>query len=598
MRLARCGAALGAFLFLALPGSALACGGNEGSMSVTVLGWTDGGRLFAWKVETVPPGDEGYAPPMRVDLETLDVRTSEHKIVATYELAPEPEADDEGKVDPEQKAEYEKQLKAREKAEAWLKTHPSTPAKSDRTSPDGSARLEAEVEFGNTDDKGTWTDKGWSGNASLLTRLFVVRGDKKAVSLITPDSVATAYWSPDGKRVVWSVGGEKFRVGPAGASPAAGARAERQVRPGGARGPRRARGVGAARGADGPGAEGAAQVGGLLRQGLRGRRASSSQGRARRRLRRGPDLEDRRRPGRRAGRQRWEGRCQVKTALPCAGAFAALAILMVPVAAEAQYAPLENPGWTKSGSHFSYSNFSAGAVEVSVVDAMTGIETSECAFHYDDGSLCSSVEKDHEDTVASQTSPDGKGKAEVVLVMKKGSGKWEGGKFVREASFETEFRVVRDGVSRVSATVPRSVTHVTPYWSPDGKRIAWVIDDGYQQCGMMSCSLISAVIGSAGGVNVQLLADNALLSKVVRPAAKAVAAAGLTPAFVGKALKAREKSAIYFAEGFQAQADKIAKALPGGASVEKLTWKSPADIVVAVGASAVPAAPAKAAQRK
>jgi hypothetical protein len=281
-------------------------------------------------------------------------------------------------------------------------------------------------------------------------------------------------------------------------------------------------------------------------------------------------------------------------------AAAAVAVLLVPARAPAQGGSLEYPGWTSDGSYFSYSNTSGSVPELSVLDATTGIAVADayqCSFDPDASPVCGRLAATLQDTIPSRTSPDGKGKAEVVLVMKKGGGRWEGGRFVREARFESELRVVRDGISRVSAVVTTSVTDVTPYWSPDGKRVAWLIDEGSRQCGLADCTQLSAVIGSAGGVNVQILADNAILSRVVRPVAKAVAAAGLTPAFVGKALKAREKSAVYFGEGFKAQADQIAAALPGGASVEKLTWKSPADVVVAVGASAVPARAAGKAKR-
>ncbi|HEY3452798.1 MAG TPA: hypothetical protein VGK67_41020 [Myxococcales bacterium] len=212
MKLATCGAALGAVL-LALPSPARACGGNEGSTTVTVLGWTDGGRLFSWKTETVPPSDEvGPSEPTRVDLETLDLRTSEHRIVASYEVVEEPDEE----ADAETKAAFQKQKQARAKADAWLAAHPATAAKSQRASPDGAAQLDAEVEFVNAEDKGTWTAKNWKGQATLLTKLLVVRGGKKAVSLVAPEAAATGYWAPDGKRVVWDLGGEKFRVGPAG----------------------------------------------------------------------------------------------------------------------------------------------------------------------------------------------------------------------------------------------------------------------------------------------------------------------------------------------------------------------------------------------
>jgi hypothetical protein len=273
-------------------------------------------------------------------------------------------------------------------------------------------------------------------------------------------------------------------------------------------------------------------------------------------------------------------------------AAASLLLLCAPAWAQIDDTLLA-PGWTADGAYFTFGNYSAGAADLSVVDAQTGIADTLAGCWDENQKLCDDLLKGRAKAFPpSRTSPDGKAKAEVVNVLKKGAGHWDGGHWVRDASFVSELRVVRDGVSKVSASSNGSAEKITPYWSPDGRRIAWLVDNGSHPCGMASCTDISAIIGSTGGANVQILAENKILSKVARPAAAAVAKAGLTPAFVGKALKARDRSVVYFGDGFKEHADKIAAALPGGATVEKLSWKTPADLVVAVGSSAV-AAPKK-----
>ena len=52
-----------------------------------------------------------------------------------------------------------------------------------------------------------------------------------------------------------------------------------------------------------------------------------------------------------------------------------------------------------------------------------------------------------------------------------------------------------------------------------------------------------------------------------------------------QAQKPRQKSVVYAEKGFEAQAARVAAALPGGASVEALTWKAGAEVVIAAGSS-------------
>jgi hypothetical protein len=75
--------------------------------------------------------------------------------------------------------------------------------------------------------------------------------------------------------------------------------------------------------------------------------------------------------------------------------------------------------------------------------------------------------------------------------------------------------------------------------------------------------------------------DRDALLKVDQLAAKA----GLVVAFAGEAQKERPKTVVYVAKGSEAQAKTLAALLPSGATVEPLTWKVNASVVIAVGAS-------------
>src|SRR5262249_33644906 len=96
---------------------------------------------------------------------------------------------------------------------------------------------------------------------------------------------------------------------------------------------------------------------------------------------------------------------------------------------------------------------------------------------------------------------------------------------------------------------------------------------------------LTVVTGSAGP-RVRLVADKSLLGKAAEAAALALEAKGFGPGFIGKAMKARDASVVYFADGFEAQAKEAAAALPGGGTTEKLTWPAAAELVVALGKTA------------
>jgi hypothetical protein len=124
-------------------------------------------------------------------------------------------------------------------------------------------------------------------------------------------------------------------------------------------------------------------------------------------------------------------------------------------------------------------------------------------------------------------------------------------------------------------------------FAPGGKRVAWIVE---RDSGMMRDPGDYAVlIGPNGGPRVQLVADKSILTQAAQKVGAALEAAGIV---AGSYKASNEKtpratSVVYAAAGFEAEAQKLAKAVPGGASVEKLDWKAPFEIIVGIGATAM-----------
>jgi hypothetical protein len=141
------------------------------------------------------------------------------------------------------------------------------------------------------------------------------------------------------------------------------------------------------------------------------------------------------------------------------------------------------------------------------------------------------------------------------------------------------------------------VGEVIPFaaWSPDGRRIAWFfrIEQGeligyvprvhpkYYLRGRDAKAAITPVAGP----HIQIVSNN---SKTIERCVAALEQAGFAPTRRGARGKARTKTVVYAAEGHQGEAERVAAAVPGGASVAPLTWKSAFDLVVVLG-SRIPA---------
>ena len=129
-----------------------------------------------------------------------------------------------------------------------------------------------------------------------------------------------------------------------------------------------------------------------------------------------------------------------------------------------------------------------------------------------------------------------------------------------------------------------SIDTLSVYWSPDGRYVAWVVSPSRFH-GMDGSSLVTASVGAAGP-QVQVLGMPEVLKVATSKVTAAVEKQGAMVVFVGRAKKARATSVVYAAAGSEREAQAIAKALPGGGTVEALTWAAGVELVVALGASA------------
>jgi hypothetical protein len=235
-------------------------------------------------------------------------------------------------------------------------------------------------------------------------------------------------------------------------------------------------------------------------------------------------------------------------------------------------------GWTADG----YFGFAPGSEDCGVWQATTGrvqrLDPEEYEAFITRHKLVV--------TKPSRTSPDGKAKAEVKLTAQTGEGEWKGGTYKPPSQSSAEFSVERDGKSTPSLRWYSGAADLETYWSPDGKYVAWVVRPSTWE-GMDGSKTWSIGVGTGGTPRVQLLADKAILAKAVPAVTDAIVAAGFTPTWSGPALKARDGTVVYAADGYDEAAKKAAEAVPGGATVDKLSWKADAELVIAIGKSAL-----------
>lgn len=187
--------------------------------------------------------------------------------------------------------------------------------------------------------------------------------------------------------------------------------------------------------------------------------------------------------------------------------------------------------------------------------------------------------------VASRTSPDGSSKADIAIIFPGEEGAWANAIWTPRSPARVELRVERRGRSTVVYVWSGAISSARVFWSPDGAYTAWVIR-GSSWSGMDGGHSVSFVVAGGGAPRAQILGAPDLLPKVTRRIAEAIEPSGVAVVFIGKATKGRDTTVVYAAEGFEEVAAEVAKAIPGGAEVEKLTWAAGAELVIAAGKSA------------
>lgn len=204
-----------------------------------------------------------------------------------------------------------------------------------------------------------------------------------------------------------------------------------------------------------------------------------------------------------------------------------------------------------------------------------------------------------------RTSPDGKSTVDIQLSGdKRIRGRWAKSRYTFEQHTRAE-----DMVTGLAATLTmvlvregRSVEvgkwsgkneigelngDVSLCWSPDGRRVAFIV---HRAPGIMRDPGDTTILIAPGnGTRIQLVADPSTLSQAAQRVGAALDAAGFVTTAAKEARQATPRPAtiIYAAAGFEQAAAAMAKAIPGGATVAKLDWKPPFDLVVAIGTTAL-----------
>jgi hypothetical protein len=193
-------------------------------------------------------------------------------------------------------------------------------------------------------------------------------------------------------------------------------------------------------------------------------------------------------------------------------------------------------------------------------------------------------------------SPDGKREVQVTgkggrwkdgLFQVEGVSPWTGDdsaevKIPPPSKFRFSVKAGKKSWTSAEFTFPHmNVTQlVEPVWSPDGGRVAYLVHE--ESATDRNGIGFSVTFGPTQGPRVQVLGVKGTASDVYEEAQSALEAAGLAPVAEGEAKAAHPTTVVFAAKGFEAEAKKAAKALPG-AKVDVLTWKPGYELVVVLG---------------
>jgi hypothetical protein len=184
----------------------------------------------------------------------------------------------------------------------------------------------------------------------------------------------------------------------------------------------------------------------------------------------------------------------------------------------------------------------------------------------------------------SRQSPDGRASAEISLREDPKDGAWRGGtSFQTTGRSEWSLDVRRGGIVVRSGTVAGSGS-ITPHWSPDGKRVLWVVGHGGRA--PIDSGWEDLVLGPAVPEGVGLLVPTEIEEKG-DAVTDSLSKASFVPIFQrARKRRARDRSVVYVKPGDDKLAQRLIGCLPGGANVAPLDPRSLLSAVVEVGRSA------------
>jgi hypothetical protein len=183
--------------------------------------------------------------------------------------------------------------------------------------------------------------------------------------------------------------------------------------------------------------------------------------------------------------------------------------------------------------------------------------------------------------VSGRNSPDKKRVADVALDLSTGS--WSDDTFEADPQSGFHLVVAHDGLKE-EVGLAYTGDSVNVSWTADGKHTLWVV---YRRGHMVrDPGSSNLIIGTDGTTSVAVVAPREQL-KTAQKVAEALSRAGFDVGSVAPAMKPRDKSVVFSDAAHTDLATKLAAAVPGGATVEKLTWRSNFDLVVSLGPGAL-----------
>jgi hypothetical protein len=231
-------------------------------------------------------------------------------------------------------------------------------------------------------------------------------------------------------------------------------------------------------------------------------------------------------------------------------------------------------GWTEDGGKFVFED--CATAELRVIDAR-------------DGELVEAEEEDAEqirrgvkEAKPSRLSPDRHARVDVRFAAHASGGRWQNSVFRFAEPLVAELSIYRQASNRTSVRWFSPLLGLDVYWSPDGRRVAFVVET--QKVWSASRRAFEIAIGPAKGPRVQWLAGRDVQPEEEDRVLDELERAGFAPTSKRPApKKALVRSIVYAASGFEADAARLARAVPAGAEVAPLRSDAGAELVLAIG---------------